>query len=130
MFIHIYVYKYMYIYIYKYAYKCIYIYIYTYKYLFTEWMALIDYGEFDEKQVLSYIQAQSLHSSRDSVLGNKLKESTIRRVIVIVYTIFFFLSFLIYKPIGKIAIHGSCRKVAHRFGNFILRPKSHLCLEI
>ena len=48
----------------------------------------------------------ALHSSRDSKLGTQLKESTIRRIIVIVYSLFFFLPPLVYQPVDMSFILG------------------------
>ena len=46
-----------------------------------------------------YFIPTALHSSRESKLGSQLKESTIRRIIVIVYSLFFFLPPLVYQPL-------------------------------
>ena len=48
----------------------------------------------------------ALHSSRDSKLGTQLKESTIRRIIVIVYSLFFFLPPLVYQPVDHSFVFG------------------------
>jgi hypothetical protein len=65
----------------------------------------------------------ALHSTRDSKLGTQLKESTIRRIIVIVYSLFFFLPPLVYQPVdgafrlGMQIIHSANTDLSLSFDN-------------
>ena len=50
-----------------------------------ELMDIVQYGDLDEAELMQYVKTQTLQSSRESKLGNQLKESTVRRIILIVY---------------------------------------------
>ena len=69
-----------------------------------EWAALVEYGELDGDQLVHlqhYVKSQALQSSRESKLGNQLKESTVRRIILIVCAMFLVLPLLTDRPVDE-----------------------------
>ena len=50
-----------------------------------ELMEMMQDEDYDEAELMQYIKTQTLQSSRESNLGTQLKESTVRRIILIVY---------------------------------------------
>lgn len=50
-----------------------------------ELMEMMQDEDYDEAELMQYIKTQTLQSSRESKLGTQLKESTVRRIILIVY---------------------------------------------
>ena len=66
-----------------------------------ELMEMIQDGDYDEAELMQYVKTQTLQSSRESKLGTQLKESTVRRIILIVYSMFFIVPLLIYYPTDK-----------------------------
>ena len=48
-------------------------------------MEMVQDNDLDDAELMQYVKTQTLQSSRESKLGTQLKESTVRRIILIVY---------------------------------------------
>ena len=61
-------------------------------------MGILRYSDVDPDEFMAYVRSLSLSAARESKLGNQLKEFLVRRIILIVYGLFFVLPVLIRQP--------------------------------